>query len=76
MSLPKGTAYRVPAGAHIVAEIHYRGRKERVVESATLGLLFAAQASTDFLSGLVLDDRTRLAADTYVVALRRSCSRA
>jgi len=70
MSLPKGTAYRLPAGSHIVAEIHYRGVKERVVEQSTLGLFFADPAATDLVSDVVLDNKTRLAADTYVVALR------
>jgi hypothetical protein len=81
MSLPKGTAYRLPAGAHVAAEIHYRGVKERVVEQGTLGLTFADQASPNLVSDLVLDAKKAvtprkfraeiwLAADTYVVALR------
>jgi hypothetical protein len=70
MSLPKGTAYRLPAGSHIVAEIHYRGAKERVVEQGTLGLFFADQPATDLISDVVLDNKKTLAADTYVVALR------
>ena len=43
VSLPKGLAYRLPAGSHIVAEIHYYGSKERVVEHGSLGLYFAEQ---------------------------------
>jgi len=71
MSLPKGTAYRLPARAHIVAEIHYQGIAERVSEQGTLGLFFADQASRDLVSDIVLDGKTmRLAADTSVVALR------
>jgi hypothetical protein len=70
MTLPKGTAYRLPAGSHIVAEIHYRGGKERVNEQGTLGLFFADQPATDLISDLVLNNKTRLDADTYVVALR------
>lgn len=70
MSLPKGTAYRLPARPHVVAEIHYRGVKERVVEQGTLGLFFGDQAPTDFVTDLVLDNKARLAEDTYVVALR------
>jgi hypothetical protein len=70
MSLPKGTAYRLPAGSHIVAEIHYRGGKERVVEQGTLGLFFGDQTAADLISDVVLDHKTTLAADTYVVALR------
>jgi hypothetical protein len=69
MSLPKGTAYRLPAGSHIVAEIDYRGVKERVVEQGTLGLFFADQSATDLVSDVVLQPRARLSADTYVIAL-------
>lgn len=70
LSLPKGTAYRLPAGSHIAAEIHYRGVKERVVDHGTLGLFFADQPSLDLVSDIVLEPKTRLDADTYVVALR------
>jgi hypothetical protein len=70
MSLPKGTAYRLPAGSHIVAEIHYRGVKERVAEQGTLGLFFADPSATDLISDVVLGSKTRLAADTYVAALK------
>jgi len=69
MSLPKGTAYRLPAGSHLVAEIHYRGVKERVADQGTLGLFFADQ-SAELVSDVVLESKTRLAADTYVVALK------
>jgi hypothetical protein len=69
MSLPKGTAYRLPAGSHIVAEINYRGIRERVVERGTLGLHFADPASADLVSDIVLEGKTRLAADTNVVSL-------
>jgi hypothetical protein len=41
--LPAGSAYRLPAGSHIVAEIHYRGAKEQVVDRGTLGLYFDDQ---------------------------------
>jgi hypothetical protein len=70
MSLPKGTAYKVPAGSHILAEIHYAGAKERVIEQGTLGLFFADQSATDLVTDLVVEAKTRLAADTYVIALR------
>jgi hypothetical protein len=68
--LPKATAYRLPAGSHIVAEIHYRGAKERVADQGTLGLFFADPSVTDLISDIVLDGKTRFAADTYVVALK------
>lgn len=79
MSLPKGTAYRLPAGSHIVAEVHYRGVKERATGGGTLGLLFADQPAA-LVSDIVLDARagasgkfraeTRLVADTSIAALR------
>jgi hypothetical protein len=70
MSLPKGTAYRLPAASHVVAEIHYRGVKERVIDRGTLGLFFADQPSPELVSDVVVETKTRLIADTYVVALR------
>jgi hypothetical protein len=81
VNLPKGSAYRLPPGSHIVAEIHYQGAKERVVEHGTLGLFFADQASPDVVSDLVLEAKgsgqtgkvrasLKLAADTNVLALR------
>jgi hypothetical protein len=85
MRLPEDAAWRVPAGAHIVAEIHYRSAKERLIDRGTLGLFFAGGSSSNFVSDLVLDAKseapagtsrqkfhaaTRLAAATHVVALR------
>jgi hypothetical protein len=89
ISLPKGTAYRLPAGAHIAAEIHYRGAKERAVDRGTLGLFFADPSSSAVVSDLTLEahgevpahaasqrfrSETRLADDTYVIALRPETS--
>jgi len=71
VNLPKGSAYRVAAGSHIVAEIHYQSAKERVVEQGSLGLYFADQPA-DAVSDIVLDakkTRTRLAADTTILSL-------
>ena len=70
MSLPKGAAYRLPAGSHIVAEIHYRGAKERVIERGTVGLFFADPSAKDLISDVVVERTTRLVADTSIVALR------
>jgi hypothetical protein len=52
---PAGSAYRLPAGSHIVAEIHYRGTNEQVVERGTLGVYFADQATPRSVSDLVLE---------------------
>ena len=55
VSLPAGTAYRLPAGSHIVAEIHYRSAKEPVVDRGTLGLFFAESPTPNRPSDLVLE---------------------
>jgi len=86
VKLPAGSAYRLPAGSHIVAEIHYRGTSEQVVERGTLGVYFADQATPRSVTDLVLEPKAeradqssavtklraeaRLAADTYAWALR------
>lgn len=85
MSLPKGAAWRVPAGAHIAADIQYHGTQQPVVDQGTLGLFFADTATTDFVSDLVLESKgdmplgavrqkfraaVRLPAMTYLVALQ------
>lgn len=89
MNLPSGSAYRLPAGAHIVAEIHYRGTRERVIDSGTLGLFFADPSARNLVSDLVLEAKgdvaagaasqkfraeTRLTTDTYALALRSEVS--
>jgi len=85
VNLPEGTAYRLPAGSHIVAEIHYRGAKEPVVEQGTLGLFEADRPGPTRVSDLVLEAtsevasgvaaqrfnaRATLATDTYALAMR------
>jgi hypothetical protein len=78
---PTAAAFRIPAGAHVVAEIHYQSAKERVVERGTLGLFFSDKPAAGAISDLVLDAKTasstsrfraetRLAADTRAIALR------
>jgi hypothetical protein len=52
--LPTGASYRLPAGSHIVAEIHYRGAKDRVLDRGTLGLFFADRPTANSVSDLVL----------------------
>ena len=80
VKLPPGSAYRLPAGSHIVAEIYYRGTNEPVVERGTLGVYFADQPTPHAVSDLLLEAKdegggklradARLAADTYAWALR------
>ncbi len=85
VKLPPGAAYRLPADAHIAAEIHYRSSNERVVDRGRLGLFFETGATAQPVSDLVLDSsgtappnsastrvraETVLAADTDVIAMR------
>jgi Cu/Ag efflux protein CusF len=55
VSLPATLAYRLPAGSHIVAEIHYLGAQETVVDQGSLGLYFAGSPSAREISSLVLE---------------------
>jgi hypothetical protein len=81
--LPEGLAYRLSAGMHVVAELHFQGASEPTVEQGTLGLFFAnaprrspatdlmLQARTAFTAGAAtkLRAETRLAADSTALAL-------
>ena len=82
--LPAGTSYRLPAGSHIVAEVHYRSAKESVSEQGTLGLFFA-DPTANSVSDLVLEAKgdvapgapsqrfraqTRLTANVSALSLR------
>lgn len=78
---PKNAAYRLPAGAHIQAEIYYRGAKADVTDSGKIGLFFEDKPVTGTLSDWTLapgaaphDGRFRTEApvtrDTHLVALR------
>lgn len=53
--LPEGVAWRIPAGAHIIAEIHYHGARERIVDQGTLGLHFAGSARAGTVSNTILE---------------------
>jgi len=81
LKLPQAVAFRLPAGAHIVADIAYRSASERVVDRGKLGLFFdAAPASrtvtdlnvvaTDATGAARLRGETTLAVDTTLLALR------
>jgi hypothetical protein len=85
VSLPDKTAYRLPAGAHIAAEIHYKGAGEPVEDSGKLALFFADGPAANRPSDLILSAasgtpagdqklryhaQTQLAADTYLLALQ------
>jgi hypothetical protein len=69
-SLPKTAAYRLPAGSHVVAEIHYRGAKSRVVDQGTLGLFVADATAASLVSDLVLETKEDIPAGTPSKRLR------
>jgi len=84
-SLPAGDVFRLPQGAHVTAEIHYRGASVPVVDQGTLGLYFADSGKAALVSDLTLTSKPmgtngpsarklhaeiRLAAETDVLALR------
>jgi hypothetical protein len=83
--LPARAAYTLPAGSHIVAEIHYRHASEEVVDRGQLGLFFADRGAALPVADVVLESRgdvpagasagrfhaeTKLDRDTAVLALR------
>ena len=81
VELPPAAAFRLPAGSHIIAEIHYQGVKERATDRGTLGFFFADKPGPNTASDLVLEANTpakanrfhaetRLTTDTHAVALR------
>ena len=57
VNLPDNVAYRLPAGTRIVADIHYRGASERVVERGTLGVFFTKSPVRESATDLVIDAR-------------------
>ena len=80
--LPEGVAFRLPAGSHVVAEMHYQHGKDRAVDRGRLGLFFEARGAK-VTSDLRLDLKaesgdvkgrlraeTVMTADTTVLALR------
>lgn len=56
-TLPKDTAYVVPPGSHVVAEIHYRGAEQPVEERGTLGLYFLPGAAVSSPADIVVAAR-------------------
>jgi hypothetical protein len=82
---PAGASFRLPAGARVAAEIHYRGTTGTVIDRGTIGLTFADERATREISDLVLESadryvrrgpswsaktRARLTDDTYIWALQ------
>jgi Cu/Ag efflux protein CusF len=57
VDLPAGLAYRLPAGAHIAAEIHYDRATHTLTEHGSLGLYFMQQPSARRLADQILTAR-------------------
>jgi hypothetical protein len=55
MTLPKGKAYRLPAGAHIIADILYKDGTPGDATPGQLGLHFAAAPASNLPSDVVLE---------------------
>jgi hypothetical protein len=78
VKLPRLTAYRLPSGAHLVAQIHYHQADVAVVDRGKIGLFFDAQPGSTLVSDLVIEAKgtkrlrgeTTLGADTALLALR------
>jgi hypothetical protein len=50
-------AYTLPAGSHIVAEIHYQHVSEQVVDRGKLGVFFADRGAADPVTDVILEAR-------------------
>jgi Cu/Ag efflux protein CusF/cytochrome c5 len=70
-SLPQGLAYRLPAGSHIVAEIHYHGASEPVAERGSLALYFSNQPSARTVVTLAVNAQAVPAVPGKLLAARR-----
>jgi hypothetical protein len=78
VELPRSTAYRLPAGAHLVAQIRYQQADVMVVDRGKIGLFFDTQPGLALVSDLVIEAKgtkrlrgeVTLAADTALLALR------
>ena len=87
MQAPPNTAFRLPANAHIMAEVHLANAKNDSTENGQIGLYFSDGPTTNTISDLTvpqgavsLHNRFRsevtIAKDTHVVAIRLDPSNA
>jgi mono/diheme cytochrome c family protein len=78
VQLPHSTTYRIPPGAHLIADVHYHQADVTVVDRGKIGLFFDAQPGSTIVSDLVIDatgtrrlhGEATLSADTTLLALR------
>jgi hypothetical protein len=71
VKLPANAAYRLPPGAHIAAEIHYRHTDERVIDRGQIGLFFSDDSSAKSVSNIVVTARRASDARGESGSLRR-----
>jgi Cu/Ag efflux protein CusF len=64
VSLPATLAYRLPAAAHLVADIEYSGAQDPVVDQGSLGLYFADSPSSRAVVDVVLEPTATRTLDT------------
>jgi hypothetical protein len=79
-ALPQGAVYRLPRGAHIVAEFFYGKGEQRVVDQGSLGLFLADARANAVVDDLTMEAKmeipgklhaeARLTRDSDVLALR------
>ena len=58
-ALPEGTAFQLPAGSKIVAEIHYQAARQESRDAGTLGVHFATTSVSSQATNLVVEARAR-----------------
>ena len=75
VTAPQGAAFRLPAGARVITQLHYRGTSENVVDRGTLGLSFAPQGSTRTISDVVFREAAAARASTGLALSERSESK-
>ena len=71
VKLPANAAYRLPPGAHIAAEIHYRHTHVRVVDRGRIGLFFSDDSSAKSVSDVVVTARPAIDATRGLGSARR-----
>lgn len=81
MEAPRNTAYRLPAGSHILAEVYYHSAKASVTDRGKIGLFFQDKPAPNTMADLTLSQSDQptngryraeisLPRDTHIVALR------
>jgi hypothetical protein len=70
--LPSNTAYRLPGGSHVMADIRYRGSDELVEDRSTLGLYWAPKPPANRAEDLLLEAKGAAPVDGHVAKVSGS----